>query len=234
MGTEDDNKSGDKKPAVSFESEGEFLAAVAKKSAKAVRDAVAQAKAELMASLGAESEDDLAGLKAKLDSSKATVTEVERFKAENAKQAKAIRDLEKANGELSAYRTGTLKRAALMPFAARTADKTGETLVDLLGPKLQLGDDGTVTGPDGAKLEDIVNGLLEQRPFLKAPDWKAGAGTTAKPKTDASNAPAGGGDAKAGQQQNGAGAVPAYKALSHAMQQQHQQQSGNGGGASGP
>jgi hypothetical protein len=236
MPPENDDKSTDDKPAVTFKSEGEFLAAVAKKTEKAVRAAVEKAKADLLGSLGAEGEDDLSALKAKLDSSKATVTEAEKLKGENGKLAKQIRDLEKANGELAAYRSTTLKRSALMPFAGRTVDKTGETLVDLLGPRLQISDDGTtVTGPDGAKLEDVVNGLLETRPFLKAPDWKQGAGTGPKPKTDANAAAGGNGQDAGGQPKNGAAATVAPTAqLAQAMARAYQDQSGGGGGVSGP
>lgn len=224
MADEDDKGSSAKKPAVSFETEGEFHAAVERKTKKAVASAIAEARKSILADLGVEDGEDVSALKEKLASSQKGLSELEQAKKELAKTTSTLRSLEKQAAELGAFKATHLKRTALAPFAGRTADKTGETLVDLLGPKLVIGDDGAVTGPDGVPVEKLVEDLISSRPFLKAPDYKPGGGTSAKGAP--APAPAGqGGQAN----QNGANVDP-VKAFSLAMQAEHARASGGGGG----
>jgi len=163
------------KPAVTFKTEGEFLSAVDKKAASRERKAAEAARTEILSKLGVESVDDLDSLTERLKSSQQQQSEAEKLKGEAAKLAKKLADADKAIAELAGFKVSTLKQRALMSHATKVADP--EALDAFIAPKLVVGDDGTVTGPEGKDVGEMVEELIASKPYLKAPGYKAGAGT---------------------------------------------------------
>ena len=201
------------KPAVTFKTEGEFLAAVEKRSKGSVSKAVDAARSEILTALGVESIDDLAGVKDRLASTEKTVSEAEKLKLSHDKTTKELEKERKKAAELSGRLVKIAKRDALLPLAAQVRDT--EIVAMLVDPLLEVDEEGAVSVKDGRKLENVVSDLLKSRDFLAMPARKDGAGTTAteprtKPdaKTDAKDDKSKADDAAAAG--NGAGA-PVYK-----------------------
>ncbi len=164
-----------KKPAVSFPSEGAYLASVEKKLKPAITKAVAEAKAALLEQLGLESEDDVPNIVETVKKSKVAATESDTLKKELAKAAKRNTELTEQNSGLLNWKHTALKQSALAPYSSKTVDL--ETLSALVLSKISIGDDDSVSGADGKSIEDIVDGIFKAKPFLKVPDNNAGAGT---------------------------------------------------------
>lgn len=168
----------DDKPAVSFRTEGEFLAAVQKKTRKAVDDAIAATKTELFGALGIESADDLPGLAERLKTTEKTVSEHDKLKAAHDKLTKEFAKEQKKTGDLSGRLIKIAKRDALLPFVGQVVDP--EVFTDIMDRQLEVDEDGAVTVKSGQKLEDAVADLLKSKAYLKKPDAAQGAGSSAK------------------------------------------------------
>lgn len=167
----------DPKPAVSFKTEGEFLAAAEKRAKGLINKAVDTARGEILASLGVESIEDLAGIKERLVTTEKQVSEAEKLKAAH---DKANRDLEKErkrSGDLSGRLIKIAKRDALLPYVGQVVDP--EVLTMLIDPLLEVDEEGSVSVKDGRALENVVEDLLKKREYLKKPGTKDGAGTAA-------------------------------------------------------
>lgn len=168
----------DDKPAVSFKTEGEFLAAVQKRSKGDREKAVETAKSEIFSALGIESADDLAGLAERLKTTEKTVSEHDKLKSQFDKQGKEFAKLQSKAGELSARLVKIAKRDALLPFVGQTVDP--DVFNVLMEPLLEVDEDGAVTVKSGGKLENLVEDLFKAKAYLKKTDAAKGAGTGAK------------------------------------------------------
>jgi len=167
----------DPKPAVTFKTEGEFLAAVEKRSKGAISKAVEAAKAEILGSLGVETLDDLGSVKERLASTEKTVSEAEKLKAAHDKAVKELDKEKRRGGELTGRLQKIAKRDALMPFMTQVRDS--EALAMFAEPHLEVDDEGVVTVKNGRSVEDLVGDILKAKDYLKNPAHKDGAGTTA-------------------------------------------------------
>jgi hypothetical protein len=179
------------KPAVTFKTEGEFLAAVSKKTKGEVAKAVETVRAEMMEALGLESLDDVPKLKERLASTEKSVTEAEKLKSLTDRQAKDIAKAEKKVSDLSAKLHRIAKRDALLPFNDQVVD--AGVVAMLVDPLLEVDEDGGVSVKDGRALENVIGELLKAKPFLKKSDAATGAGTTAtepRPKDNGTDAKA--------------------------------------------
>lgn len=167
------------KPKHAFDSDAEFFAAADKRATKKVKDAVDEAVKGVLARIGVESEDEIdEKITAKLKGSEAQDGEVKKLQGELKKTAKE-RDTEKARADgLHVFRSKSLKSAALIKHAAKVADP--EALEVFLAGSLTVGDDDSVIGPDGKAVDKVVDELLAAKPYLKAPDYKDGAGSKSK------------------------------------------------------
>jgi len=203
------------KPAVSFKTEGEFLAAVSKKTKGEVTKAVEAVRAELMEQLGIESFDQVPQLKEQLASTQKTISEAEKFKLTAEKHAKDLEKERRKTGELSGRLVKIAKRDALLPFVQQVRDP--EVLAMLADPLLEVDEEGTVTVKNGRSIEDMVGDLLKAKDYLRNPTSKDGAGTTAtEPRAGAD---AKGSDAKGDDKgKNGnAAEPPKYKSFGEAI-----------------
>lgn len=165
---------------VHFENDGAFMSAVdskAKKREQVARDA---ATAELLEKLGITDPAEIEQIKAKLDASGAAQSDLDKLKSSHDKTAKELSKEQKRSADLSAKLNGIAKRDALAPFAGRV--RSTKALNAMLEGQLAVGEDGTVTGPDGKTVESLVDELLKTETYLANPDFKAGAGT--KPTVD--------------------------------------------------
>ncbi len=178
-----------------FDNDGAYLASWeprAKKREQAAREA---ATAELLEKLGITDPAEIEQIKAKLDESGAAKTEVEKLKAMNDKTAKELAKEQKRTADLTGKLQGVAKRDALMPFAGRV--RSTKALSAMLEHQLVVGEDGTVTGPEGKTVEALVDELLKTESYLANPDFKAGAGTgSAQPKVKVPYVPPKGADGK--------------------------------------
>lgn len=187
----DDKKPDDKdesKPAVSFKTEGEFLHAVEQRSKKALDKAVAaaaaKARADVLAGLELDEDENLDEVKTRLASSKKSKSEVDALTQKATKYEKQLKDAEKAINELSGFKDRTIRAEALSSFAVKFRDP--EDMHVHLASKLLIGDDGKATAPDGGEVGKWVDSFLEGKPHLRAGDFKPGAGTSKVPaKPDA-------------------------------------------------
>lgn len=175
-----------KKPAVSFDTEGEFVHAVEKRAEKKIRAAEKAARDAVLAELGVESDDDIASLKALRETSGKTKSEVETLQAQAKKLAKELADARKAAEELHGFKVATIRDGALRKHAGKFRDY--DDLVAHAQSKVVVGDDGTV---DEKALEAEVENLLKAKPHLRATDYKGGAGTTPAGARPANGAPNG-------------------------------------------
>lgn len=166
----------DKKPAVTFETEGEFLAAVEKKTTKAVKQAQEKLRQELFAELGLDDGDEIASVKEKLTASKAAKSESDKLSAEIKKLTKERDELSKSHAELLSFKQGTMKRDAIMAHASKTRDP--DVLVQLVSSKLTPGEDGSF---DPKQVEEIVTKTLADKAYLRSAEFKEGAGTKSTP-----------------------------------------------------
>ena len=170
--TDDKTTTEPKKPAVSFDTEGDFLHAVDKKAAQKVRAAEKTARDAVLAELGVEGDDDIAALKALRDTSTKSKTELEQLASANKKLARDLEAAQKAAAELQGFKIKTVKDGALRKHAGKVRDF--DDLIAHVSSKVTILDDGSV---DEKSLEAEVESLLKAKPHLKAPDFKAGAGT---------------------------------------------------------
>lgn len=168
-----DNAPTDKKPAITFDSEAQFLHAVAKRAEQSTRAAVAAARAETFAALGIEGEDEIPALKALREVSGKTKTEAEQLASANKKLLAELSEARKAADDLKAYKTTTIRDSALRKHAGKFRDF--DDLVAHASGRVQVGEDGTV---DEKALEAEVESLLKAKPHLRATDFRGGAGTT--------------------------------------------------------
>ncbi len=183
----DDDKD-DKKTdefAVKFKTEGEYLASVDRKLKSKVKSAVDEAVAGVLAKLGVESVDDIDGLVGKVKSSEGAATEADKLKSTLDKTLKKLADAEKATTELKSFRKTALIQKALMAHASKGKDP--EVLEAMIASRLVVGDDDSVTGPDGMDVGKMVDEFYAAKPYLKSADFKEGAGT--KPTTQKINVP---------------------------------------------
>ncbi len=167
----------DPKPAVTFKTEGEFLAAVGRKAKKAAEEEREKTKAEVFAALGIESEEDLPKLKETIAASAKTVTEAEKLKSQLDKVTKEHGKTTQRAETLQAKLKGIARRDALAPFATKVRDM--DVFSMLADKHLEVDDDGVVTVKDGGKVEDWVESTLKAKDYLRVPAATQGAGTTA-------------------------------------------------------
>lgn len=213
MADDDDNstkdakggKGADDKPAVSFKTEGEFLHAVEQRSKKsldkAVKEAAAKARADVLAGLEIDEEENLDEVKVRLATSKKAKGEVETLTASMKKLEGKLKEADKTIGELSGFRDQTLRAKALSPHTTKFRDP--EDMQVHLSSKLVLAEDGTATAPDGTDLGAYVDKFLEAKPHLRAPDFKPGTGTSKVPAKGEHGSGAAGGAGSAGAAGNG-------------------------------
>lgn len=184
MADQDETKTTDDKPAVSFKTEGDFLKAVEKKAAPRIKEAAEKAIAEVLGKLGVDGVDALDAIKETLAKSEGTRSEADKAKTELDRTTKELRRLEKKSAELETFRTSSLKQRALIAHASKTHDI--DTVSELLSSKLTVGDDGTVSTADGKSVDEAVEALLVAKPYLRNAGYKAGAGTGRTPPKAAS------------------------------------------------
>jgi hypothetical protein len=182
-GATDDGKGGaaaagtEPKPAVTFKTEGEFLAAAAKKAKTEVAKAIEATRSEILGALGVESIEELTAVKERLATTEKQVTEAEKLKASYDKTNRELEKERKRSGDLSGRLIKIAKRDALLPFVGQVVDP--EVLTMLLDPLLEVDEEGSVSVKDGRALENVVEDLLKKREYLKKPSAKDGAGTAA-------------------------------------------------------
>ncbi len=173
--TKADDEGNKTKPAITFPTEGAFHAAVDKKLKPAIAKAVAEANRALLEQLGLDSEDELPNVVETVKKSKTAATESETLKRDLTKLSKQAKELQDSNAGLLNWKHTAIKQNALAPFSGKTVDL--ETLSALVLPRISIGDDDSVSGPDGKSIEDLVESVFKAKPFLKVPDNNAGAGT---------------------------------------------------------
>lgn len=190
----DDKPAGDKppepKPEVSFKTKAEFHAEIERKTKSAVRAAVDEANKALLEKLGVESEDDLPAIVEGVKKSKQAVSDSDKLKGDYAKLEKKHNAAVEQVASLSQWRESAIKGRAISAYQSKTVDL--ETLTLLVGSKIVIRDDDSVSGPDGKALDDVVEEILKAKPFLKAADHVGGAGTKpggGKPDGDAKPKP---------------------------------------------
>lgn len=204
------------KPAISFKTEGEFLATVAKKTKGAVSAAVDALRSEIAGKLGVESLDEIDAITERLKTTEKQVGEVEKLKAQHDKVTKDYAKEQKRASELSARLVKIAKRDALIPFAAQVRDP--EVLAMLADPKLEVDEDGVVTVKDGTSIENLVEGLLKAKDYLRNPAHKDGAGTGSKEPLKASDGKGGDKPPVDGEKpKNGTAETPKFKSFGHAI-----------------
>ncbi len=176
----------DKKPAITFPTEGAFFAAVDKKAKPLITKAVEEAKRAIFEQLGLDSDDELPGIVETVKKGRTAATEADTLKRELAKERKEKATALEAAGNLLNWKHTAIKQSALAPYSGKTVDL--ETLQALILPRLTIGDDDSLSGPNGKSVEDMINDVFKAKPFLKAPDNTPGAGTKpgAKPEGKAS------------------------------------------------
>lgn len=179
---DEDKKPEPKKPAVAFDSEDDFLRAVGERSDKKVRAAekaaAAKARAELLATLGVESEEEIEQLKGLKETSGKAKSEAEQLQAQAKKLAKDLADTRKERDELVTFRTRTVKESALREHAGKFRDY--DDLVAHVMDKVPFNDDGSV---DAKALGKAVDELLAKKPHLAKPEHKPGGGTSHRDTT---------------------------------------------------
>jgi hypothetical protein len=172
-----------------FEGDGEFFQgarnALKDEFKKAATDAASKTRTELLAKLGLEDDDDLEKVGETFKSGKQAKTELDKAISANKKLTSALEEKTAAIEKLTGFRSSALKGKALAPFAKRFRDP--EDAETFLSGRLTVSDDDKVTGPEGAKVDSLVDELLKAKPHLKNPDWKedAGAGTKGSGKKTA-------------------------------------------------
>lgn len=182
------------KPFAVFKTQGEFNAEMDRKTKNAVAQATQAMRDEIYSKLGILEPEELEVVAKKMESAKAAVSETDRIKNDLTRAQKLLAQREEQNKNLVGWKHSSLKKQALTQFSNKVADF--ELMSLMLEPKLVINDDDTVSGPNGKPLDDMIEDLLKQKPILKIPDFKAGAGTTpaggksskdgaaAKPKTE--------------------------------------------------
>jgi len=194
MADEDDKKgddgggSKDSKPAITFKTEADFHREIERKSKSAVKAAVEEANKSILEALGIDSLDDLPTVVEAAKQTKVVKTETDKLKNDFTKLTKELQKSQEANAGLMQWKQRAIKANALSAYSSKTVDL--ETLSALVESKIAIGDDDSVSGPNGKSLEEIVNEVFKAKPFLKAPDNTPGAGTKPGAKSDAKTAPA--------------------------------------------
>jgi hypothetical protein len=166
------------KPEIAFKTKAEFHAEVDRKTKAAVTKAIEETKRALLEGLGVESEEELPTIVETVKKGKAAVTETDAIKNAHAKLTKQHATLQEQYSAAISWKHKSLRQSALNAFASKTVDL--ETLAALVEPKIVIGDDDSVTGPNGKALEDLVDDIFKAKPFLKVPDNTPGAGTNPK------------------------------------------------------
>ncbi len=176
--SKDDKSTAEPKPAVTFRSDGEFMAVVTKKAKPMIAEAVNALRSEIAGKLGIESLDDIESLGERLKTTEKTVGEMDKLRAQHDKVSKEYAKELKRSGDLTQKLVKIAKRDALLPFAAQVRDP--EALAMFAEQHLEVDhEEGTVSVKDGRKLDDLVSDILKAKDYLKAPGHKDGAGTTA-------------------------------------------------------
>lgn len=167
---------------VFFDSEAGFVKAAEEKSKPHARKAAEAKQAELLAALGITDPAQLEEIKAKLAVTDTSLSEAERLKAENSKQAKELAKRDKAIEELTGFRSTVVKGNALDSHLAKIhPDLRAMVRENVLG-KLTIGEGDKVLGPEGKEPGAYIDELIKATPTLKAPDYKSGgAGTSGTP-----------------------------------------------------
>lgn len=165
----------DPKPAAVFKTPEEWARARKRLQSEGAKESVSA----LLAKLGVESEDQIDEIKAKLEATQATQTEAEKLKNTLDKQGKEAAKLAKQLEELRGFKARVQKGEAMAPLASRF--RAAADMDAYLAPLLAVDEDGKVTGPEGKSIEDTVAALLEKHTHLRAPDFKAGPGTSSRP-----------------------------------------------------
>jgi hypothetical protein len=187
MADKDDDKgegggSPDPKPAITFKTEADFLREIERKTKSATAKAAEEAKRALLEQLGLESDEDVPSIVETVKKSKTAATEADKLRSAFTKLEKEHKNTQEINGVLLNWKHTALKQGVLNAYASKTVDL--EILAALVAPKLVIGDDDSVTGPNGVSVEEMVNGIFKAKPLLKAPDNTPGAGTKPGAKTD--------------------------------------------------
>lgn len=169
------------KPKHAFDTDAEFFAAADKRATKKVKEAVDEAVGKVLEKLDVDSVDEIEEkIATKLKDAGAVGEELKKLQGQLKKTEKE-RDTEKARADsLGSFRTKHLKQQALLKHAPKVIDP--EVLDALVGNTLVVGDDDTVSGPDGKTVDKIVDEFLAAKPHLKAADYKPGAGSGSREK----------------------------------------------------
>lgn len=175
----DDQKSdGEGKPKHVFKDDDDFTRAARNRAKSWISEAVKDAQKQLLAKLDLESVDNIDELKERLSKSTEAQTEAEQWKGKFDKLSKKFSELEKSNADLSAYKVKSIKGSALSAYSSKVRDP--DVLAMLLDKDLTVDAEGKVAHASGKALDDVVDELLKAKDYLRSPDFKAGAGTSAK------------------------------------------------------
>jgi hypothetical protein len=180
----------DDKPKHSFKTDDELMKVVHKRSEKLVKEAAEKARREVLALLEVDDVSDIDAIKAKIAEGAGALDETSKVKSEFSKLQKEHAKLQKSAQEMASFRTKVKKGEAMLPHAK--AFRAAADLDAYLGPRLMEDAEGNIIGSDGkTAVADVVKAVLDEHPHLRAPDFKAGAGTSTKPTP--TNAPSGNG-----------------------------------------
>jgi hypothetical protein len=193
------------KPEVVFKTKGEYLhlldQEVKKRVEKATKETAAKARADVLASLELDDDEDLGEVKTRLATSKKAKGEVEVLTAAQKKLESKLRESEKTISELSGFKDQTLRAKALSPHATKFRDP--EDMQVHLSSRLVLAEDGTAAAPDGTDLGAYIDKFLEAKPHLRAAEFKPGTGTGKVPPKGEHSSGAAAGASNAGTAGNG-------------------------------
>jgi hypothetical protein len=175
-------------PVVAFENEGQFLEASEKKAkpkltaaeerrAKEVKEAREAVLTEFLTKHNIKDADEIDEWRSKLAAAEGNLSEFDKLKTDHGKTLKELEKERKLTGDLTVFKVTHQKRAALTPHMAKIHPELRDELEGAWLGSLTIDDKGVVTFPEGKTIESVIDEKIKAKPSLKAPDYKAGAGT---------------------------------------------------------